>query len=550
VIHVIHALTSLFQASPRSQLTTARPSGKGPISRVLTAFVVILLAAVVTAPIAGAVAVSADTPTETVTENASVVEPGDRLQGVVGVQEAEVSGDIEERAFGLAFTEAETNDSKAAVVESQVTSLEDRIERLENRTVEIRAARENGTIDESEYRARMAILATEAATARRLANETANATRRVPAEALAQRDVDPESVTSLGRRASNLSGPEVAGIARSIAGNGVGKRVAGRNRPNVSGPLPGVPGGGNGPPGQGNETDRPGGGNAEGSPSSAVHAESIGIREATSLPSDRRRDRGAFVPGTGAGAFEGRSGVPGQLAVTDTDEEVPLFTVGLRSTDPALVTLRLTFDLTTDTDRRAFETMQDDADARADVRDRFQRRMRSVANNTERRVDRNMTVSDPEIALTTSDDGDTGIVTLSVVWAELAGRAGGDVQPNLVITEPFASGFTPSREFTVRVLAPENYRLTRVRPEPMRQTETSASWAAGTSLDSFLLEFTPEDGTPLPTTAIEGFEPASPTPDTSTGDGGPSGATLAVGAVIAIAIAIGGFLAWRRRESD
>jgi len=522
--------------------------------RLLNALAVVLLVAVVTAPITGTVVVTAETSTPT-PANEERVEPGDRLQGIVGVQETEIGGDIEERAFGLAFAGAETNTSKAATVSAQVTDLRERIARLETRRAELRAARENGSIDGSEFRARMAILAAEARTTRRLANGTANATRRLPAIALTAQGVDPGSVRSLGRRASNLTGPEVTAIARSVAGSDVGRRVAGRNRPNVTGPPSGVPGLGNG----GNATDRigigngrddgtdsPGAGNGGGTTTDRPGAISDAALGADSGGDPTLLDSAGVTPE----APTGLASNPGPLAVTETDDDAPLFTVKLRSTDPAEVALRLTFDLTTDSDRRAFETLQGDGDARADVRDRFQKRMQSVANSTERRVDRDMTVSDAEISLATSDDGDTGVVTLSIVWAELAGRAGEEARPNIVVTEPFASGFTPSREFTVRILAPEEYRLTRVSPAPMRRTNTSAAWAAGTSLDAFLLEFTPTEGTPLPTTVVEGFEPSSPTPGTPSGGSGPSGATLTVGVLLAIAVAAGGYLAWRRRETD
>jgi hypothetical protein len=524
------------------------------MSRLLNALAVVLLVAVVTAPITGTVVVTAETSTPT-PANEERVEPGDRLQGIVGVQETEIGGDIEERAFGLAFAGAETNTSKAATVSAQVTDLRERIARLETRRAELRAARENGSIDGSEFRARMAILAAEARTTRRLANGTANATRRLPVIALTAQGVDPGSVRSLGRRASNLTGPEVAAIARSVAGSDVGRRVAGRNRPNVTGPPSGVPGLGNG----GNATDRigvgngrddgtgpPGAGNGRGTTTDRPGAISDAALGADSGGDPTRLDSAGATPE----APTGLAGNPGPLAVTETDDDAPLFTVKLRSTDPAEVALRLTFDLTTDSDRRAFETLQGDEDARTDVRDRFQERMQSVANSTERRVDRDMTVSDAEISLATSDDGDTGVVTLSIVWAELAGRAGEEARPNIVITEPFASGFTPSREFTVRILAPEEYRLTRVSPAPMRRTNTSAAWAAGTSLDAFLTEFTPTEGTPLPTTVVEEFEPSSPTPGTPSGGSGPSGATLTVGVLLAIAVAAGGYLAWRRRETD
>jgi hypothetical protein len=535
------------------------------VSRLLTVAAVAVLAAVVTAPLTGVIVVTTETPTDTPTDDGSLVKPGDRLQGVVGVQEAEVDGDIRERAFDLAFTEAETNASKAAAVSAQVSDLESRIASLENEREALRTARDNGSIDESEFRARMAVLAAEAATARRLANGTANATRQVPADALAEQGVDPESVQSLGRRASNLTGQEAAAIARSVAGNGVGRRVAGRNRPNVTGPPDGVPGRGNGNGtdrpgggnGQGNATDRPGGGNGganaidrpgggNGGRNAIDRPGAVGAVGLGEVPAGDATLLGSEVPAFVAPA--GPADSPGPLAVTETEEGVPLFTVGLQPTDPASVTLQLTFDLTTDADRQAFETLQGDEDARADVRDRFQGRMASVADSAESRVDRDMTVSDAEISLSTSEDGDTGIVTLSVVWAELAGRAGDAARPNIAITEPFASGFTPSREFTVRVLAPEEYRLTRVNPAPMRQTNTSAAWAAGTSLEDFLLEFTPEEGTPLPSAVIEGFEPESP--ETTDDGGGLSGSALSVGVLLVVAVAIGGYLAWQRREAD
>jgi len=525
------------------------------MSRRLTALVVAVGIATVAAPISGVVVISGATPTSTPGANGTTVMPGDQLQGVVGVHGAEIEGDIEERAFAVAFTSAETNASRATAVGEQVSDLRERLRRLEREKGQLRAARENETIDGSEFRARMAILAAEAGSARRIANETANATRQLPDAALQSQNVDRASVRGLGRRASNLTGPQVAAIARSVAGRGVGKRIAARNRPNVTGPPVGVPG--NGPPG--NDTGPPDDDNDTGPPddpgpldvgTAQVHPPAATGVGPASLLSDRDPGHGTLDAGhaSGFGWSGSFAGPPEPAATTRSGEGVPLFSVDLQSTGPANVTLQLTFDLSTDADQRAFRTLQDDEEARADVRTRFQSRMQSVANSSERRVDRDMRVTDSAISLSTTADGETGVVTLSVVWENLAGRSAA-ARPNLVITEPFASGFTPSRQFTVRIVAPEDYRLTRVSPDPRDETNRSASWAAGTSLDGFTLEFAPPTGTPLPDDAIEDFQPTSPTAGPGSG-GGPSLATLAVGGLMAIAVAIGGFLAWRRREAE
>ncbi|MFB6269690.1 MAG: hypothetical protein ABEH83_07085, partial [Halobacterium sp.] len=192
-------------------------------------------------------------------ETANETAPGAQLAGVVDVQGAEVEGEVEQRSFGLRVAAANSNASKASVVAQQAQTLEAQLAALQERKAELEAARENGTISESRYRAEMAGLAARISTLKEMTNATAETAEGLPADVLAERGVNASAIERLRTAASNLSGPEVAAIARSIAGppNGtIGPPT------NVSdGPPFGPPGADNrttGPPedasGNGNQT--------------------------------------------------------------------------------------------------------------------------------------------------------------------------------------------------------------------------------------------------------------------------------------------------------
>lgn len=152
------------------------------------------------------------------TDNETEMPPGARLAGVVGVQGAEVEGEVERRAFGLQVAAAKSNASKASVVANQTETLDQRLAELRERKQELETAREDGNISTGRYRAEMAGLAAQISTLQSMTNETAETARKLPAEALAERGVNVSALERLRTSASNLSGPEVAAIARSIAG--------------------------------------------------------------------------------------------------------------------------------------------------------------------------------------------------------------------------------------------------------------------------------------------------------------------------------------------
>lgn len=154
------------------------------------------------------------------------VAPGERLAGVIAVQDAEIEGEVAERTFGVKVARAASDEAKADVVGDQVTDVEERLERLEQRTNELLRARERGDIAEGEYRAEMARIAVERRTAERLAERSEERAGELPADLLEAKGIDVEALQMLRERASELGGTEVAEIARGIAGANVGERFS------------------------------------------------------------------------------------------------------------------------------------------------------------------------------------------------------------------------------------------------------------------------------------------------------------------------------------
>lgn len=154
------------------------------------------------------------------------VAPGERLAGVIAVQDAEIEGEVAERTFGVKVARAASDDARADVVGDQVTDVEERLERLEQRTNELQRARERGDISEGEYRAEMARIAVERKTAERLAERSEVRAGELPADLLDAKGIDVEAIQMLRERAGELGGTEVAEIARGIAGANVGERFS------------------------------------------------------------------------------------------------------------------------------------------------------------------------------------------------------------------------------------------------------------------------------------------------------------------------------------
>ncbi|MHC3436959.1 hypothetical protein ACYJ1Y_02405 [Natrialbaceae archaeon A-gly3] len=164
------------------------------------------------------------------------VQPGERLNGVVGVQQAEIDGEVTERTYGVKIAQAQTDQAKADVVNETIEDVEDRIDDLEDRLAELEEAREDGEITEGQYNAEVAKVVTEKRTAERLA-EGANTT--VAEHNLEELGVNVEAIGELRERADELGGEEVAEIAQSIAGENVGQSIAEDRQPGAPIDVPG-----------------------------------------------------------------------------------------------------------------------------------------------------------------------------------------------------------------------------------------------------------------------------------------------------------------------
>ncbi|OYR45251.1 hypothetical protein, partial [Halorubrum sp. Eb13] len=217
------------------------------------------------------------------TANVTDISPGERLSGVIGVQRAEIAGEVDSRAFEVALNRTENAEDRADLVEERLNRTEGRLTDIERRQRELRERRDAGELTQGEFAARMAELGARAETVKREANRSADVARDLPESVRADRGLDEERLGELRERANEASGPEVAAIARGVAGNDVGGPLAAERRgpPENAGPEsdpgPGEGGdGGDGVPGTGDGTagegppDRGDGSDADGNATNAT----------------------------------------------------------------------------------------------------------------------------------------------------------------------------------------------------------------------------------------------------------------------------------------
>lgn len=210
------------------------PSGVMPRGSIALLIAVLVVGAIGAVPAAG---IGVDGPAQQTTPSSVEQAPGARLAGVVGVGQAELEGELQVRAVGLAVARAATPDAKAEIVADQLNRTDDRLAALENRMATLEEARANGTISESTYRARVARLAAETRATERVLNRTSLAAADLPDDVLAANGVNTSAIETLQTRANELRGGEVAEIARSIAGAEAGRGVSGPSPPVVEPPA-------------------------------------------------------------------------------------------------------------------------------------------------------------------------------------------------------------------------------------------------------------------------------------------------------------------------
>ncbi len=194
-------------------------------------------------------------------------------------------------------------------VESRAAALEDRLDRLQNRSARLAAARERGGIPEVAYTARASAVRAQldaVRTAISEANETAQ-----------QAGVNTARLDRLRDRAANLTGPEVAALARNITDvgrgppPGVGPPEDGTRGPPNNGT--GGPAGEGGPDSPGNAT---GSGNGADDPGSDGPPDDRSGGQGNDQDSDQDKGNAGNSGGSGdsndsGGAGSGSSDSPG-----------------------------------------------------------------------------------------------------------------------------------------------------------------------------------------------------------------------------------------------
>jgi len=186
-------------------------------------------------------------------DGTAAIEPGAQLAGVVAVQRTEVESEVGSRAFGQRVAAAASNDSKAAIVAGEVNNSRERLADLHGRLDELEAARDSGEISEGRYRADTAQVAAGINAIERRLEQSNDTAASLPADVRAANGIDTSDIERLRTEARNLSGPEVAEIARSIGGDrsgrGLGDNVGPPGRSGeASGPGDRPDGVGAGPP--------------------------------------------------------------------------------------------------------------------------------------------------------------------------------------------------------------------------------------------------------------------------------------------------------------
>ncbi|AQL43490.1 hypothetical protein BV210_12650 [Halorientalis sp. IM1011] len=206
-----------------------------------TLLAVVLVAAavgLVAVPVLGAVdgttpasdgmsAVQANDSNETATSEVSL---GAQISSFMQSNSAETESSVEAGMWAAEYNRS-AGDERPAVVESRIDRLERRSERLRERMSRLQSKYENDTIPAVAYRAQASRLTAELNGLDEAINETSDRARAV--------GVNTSRLDSLRDRTQNMSGQEVAAVAREL---GVGP-------PDHAGP-PGERGPGNaGPPG-------------------------------------------------------------------------------------------------------------------------------------------------------------------------------------------------------------------------------------------------------------------------------------------------------------
>lgn len=184
-------------------------------------------------------------------------------------------------------------------------------------------------------------------------------------------------------------------------------------------------------------------------------------------------------------------------------------TVRLEADGDAEIILEETFDLTVEEERVALGRLEENVTARKQRRKRFADRFRKAAVAAGETTGREMTVRDPSMEVTRTDEK-RGLLRLRARWTNLAAVKSGQDGRVLVVTEPFAGAFEVNRTLAVR--GPDGFTRVVTKPEPQVARKNVAMWGPQTDLERFEARFagptdqeTADDQDPMATPTTSGI---------------------------------------------
>jgi hypothetical protein len=192
-----------------------------------------------------------------------------------------------------------------------------------------------------------------------------------------------------------------------------------------------------------------------------------------------------LLTGSVVATADSASAIDAQSNGMDSDSA---FVVALEENGDATVTVAVTFDLTDDADRAAFESLKENETERSELASRTERRLRSVVADVANETDREMAIEEARVSFEMDDETDRGIVSVSATWRGFAATEDG----RLTVAEPFNSGFTADQAVVLEL--PDGYALEAATPEPSERADGHVSWDANTSLEGFEAVIAPSDG--------------------------------------------------------
>lgn len=170
-------------------------------------------------------------------------------------------------------------------------------------------------------------------------------------------------------------------------------------------------------------------------------------------------------------------------AAHDEPDRHQIMGIELADDGDATVYYMESYNLSNESEQAEFEAFQNNETKRQRLRDDIVAEYEDAAAGGRERTELDMRIEDP--AVETYEQDGHGRVAVSVQWRNLAFAD----EERVVVTEPFAGGYTPDVN-RVAMHGPPEYRRGTTRPEPARARANSSLWNPETSdFSGFHMEF-------------------------------------------------------------